>query len=173
MSKDIMRICSNISSSLIIRDEARKVSLRKSVEKARKLEEEENYRIYGYRWPNAYMKSHKADYLAGRMHGYEYDKSKYCSVSSYYNDSDYCTIYFYEWSSLEGNQHRFYSFNNFYSYCVENGIIVSEDDKKLFRGMSIIYVTCMPGKNELLSASTSYGLERSLICYKESHEMSF
>ena len=49
MSKNFITILSNITSLLISRDEARKDALRKLAEDKRKAEEEENYRIYGYR----------------------------------------------------------------------------------------------------------------------------
>ena len=110
MSKNFIRIFSNITSLLISRDEARKEELRKIEEAKKEAEEEENYKIYGYRWPNDYMKAHKQDYLDGKMSGYAYDPSYYNYGSGSYYNSDYCTIYFYEWSSLDGNQRKFYSY---------------------------------------------------------------
>ena len=173
MSKKFITIFSNISSLLISRDEARKDALRKLAEEKRKAEEEENYKIYGYRWPNDYMKSHKQDYLDGKMSGYAYYPSYYNYGSgSYYNsyNSDYCTIYFYEWSSLDGNQRKFYSYSNFYRFCDASGIKVSEEDKSQLRSMTIAYITCIPGKNELMSACTSYALQNLLDKYKTEHK---
>ena len=133
---------------------------------------EENYKIYGYRWPNDYMKSHKQDYLDGKMHGYAYDRSEYNYDSTMYGNvnSDYCMIYFYEWSSLDGNQRKFYSYSNFYRFCDDCGIKVSEEDKSQLRGMTIAYITCIPGKNELMSACTSYALQSLLDKYKTEHK---
>ena len=173
MSKNFITILSNITSLLISRDEARKDALRKLAEDKRKAEEEENYKIYGYRWPNDYMKSHKQDYLDGKMSGYAYDPSYYnYGSNSYYNsyNSDYCTIYFYECSSLDCNQRKFYSYSNFYRFCDACGIKVSEDDKSQLRGMTIAYITCIPGKNELMSACTSYALQNLLDKYKTEHK---
>lgn len=170
MSKNFIRIFSNITSLLISRDEARKEELRKIEEAKKEAEENENYRIYGYRWPNDYMKAHKQDYLDGKMSGYAYDPSYYNYGSGSYYNSDYCTIYFYEWSSLDGNQRKFYSYSNFYRFCNDCGIKVSEEDKSQLRGMNIAYVTCMPNKNELISANTSYGLQSLLDKYKAEHK---
>ena len=66
MSRNFITILSNVTSLLISRDEARKEELRKIAEAKKEAEEEENYKIYGYRWPNDYMKSHKQDYLDGK-----------------------------------------------------------------------------------------------------------
>ena len=173
MSKNFITIFSNITSLLISRDEARKEELKKLEEAKKEAEEEENFKIYGYRWPNDYMKSHKQDYLDGKMSGYAYDPSYYnYGSSSYYNsyNSDYCTIYFYEWSSLDCNQRKFYSYSNFYRFCDDCGIKVSEDDKSQLRGMTIAYITCIPGKNELMSACTSYALQSLLDKYKTEHK---
>lgn len=172
MSKKFITIFSNITSLLISRDEARKEELRKIEAAKKEAEEDENYKIYGYRWPNDYMKSHKQDYLDGKMHGYAYGPSyyNYGSGSYYNNNSDYCTIYFYEWSSLDGNQRKFYSYSNFYRFCNDCGIKVSEQDKSQLKGTTIAYVTCMPNKNELISAATSYGLQNLLDRYKSEHK---
>lgn len=160
MSKKLINIFSNISSSLIIRDEKRK-------EELKNFELEENERIYGYRWPNDYMKSHKQDYLDGKMRGYAYDKSSY--GGSYYNSStssDYCVIYFYEWSSLDGNQHKFYSCENFFSFCKKNDIELNEFDRSSLRNMSTAYITCTPNSNKLLIRNSYYTLQTSLDYYK-------
>ena len=170
MSKNFITIFSNITSLLISRDEARKEELRKIEAAKKEAEEEENYKIYGYRWPNDYMKSHKQDYLDGKMHGYAYDPSYYNYGSGSYYNSDYCTIYFYEWSSLDANQRKFYSYSNFYRFCNDSGIKVSEEDKSQLRGMTIAYITCIPGKNELMSACTSYALQNLLDKYKTEHK---
>ena len=173
MSKNFITILSNVTSLLISRDEARKEELKKLEEAKKKAEEDENYKIYGYRWPNDYMKSHKQDYLDGKMHGYAYDRSEYNYGSgSYYNsyNSDYCIIYFYEWSSLDGNQRKFYSYSNFYRFCNDCGIKVSEQDKTQLRGMTVAYVTCIPNKNELMTSTTSYGLQNLLDKYKSEHK---
>ena len=173
MSKNFITILSNITSLLISRDEARKDALRKLAEDKRKAEEDENFRIYGYRWPNDYMKSHKQDYLDGKMHGYAFEHSgyNYDSNGMYgYVRSDYCIIYFYEWSSLDGNQRKFYSYSNFYRFCNDCGIKVSEQDKSQLRGMTVAYVTCIPGKNELMTSTTSYGLQNLLDRYKSEHK---
>ena len=170
MSKNFITIFSNITSLLISRDEARKEELRKIEAAKKEAEEEENYKIYGYRWPNDYMKSHKQDYLDGKMSGYAYDPSYYNYGSGSYYNSDYCTIYFYEWSSLDANQRKFYSYSNFYRFCNDSGIKVSEQDKSQLRGMTIAYITCIPGKNELMSACTSYALQNLLDKYKTEHK---
>ena len=170
MSKNFITIFSNITSLLISRDEARKEELRKIEAAKKEAEEEENYKIYGYRWPNDYMKSHKQDYLDGKMHGYAYDPSYYNYGSGSYYNSDYCTIYFYEWSSLDANQRKFYSYSNFYRFCNDSGIKVSEQDRSQLRGMTIAYITCIPGKNELMSACTSYALQNLLDKYKTEHK---
>ena len=172
MSRNFITILSNVTSLLISRDEARKEELRKIAEAKKEAEEEENYKIYGYRWPNDYMKSHKQDYLDGKMHGYAYDRSEYNYDSTMYGNvnSDYCMIYFYEWSSLDNNQRKFYSYSNFYRFCNDYGIKVNEQDRTQLRGMNIAYVTCMPNKNELISAATSYGLQSLLDKYKAEHK---
>ena len=170
MSRNFITIFSNIPSLLISRDEARKEELKKIEAAKKEAEEEENFKIYGYRWPNDYMKSHKQDYLDGKMYGYAYDPSYYNYGSGSYYNSDYCTIYFYEWSSLDGNQRKFYSYSNFYRFCDDSGIKVSEEDKSQLRGMTIAYITCLPGKNELMSACTLYALQNLLDKYKTEHK---
>lgn len=174
MSKNFITIFSNITSLLISRDEARKEELKKLEEAKKEAEEEENFKIYGYRWPNDYMKSHKQDYLDGKMHGYAYEHSDYNYGSTNgmygYVRSDYCIIYFYEWSSLDCNQRKFYSYSNFYRFCNDCGIKVSNEDRTQLRGMTVAYVTCIPGKNELMTSTTSYGLQNLLDSYKSEHK---
>lgn len=170
MSKNFIRIFSNITSLLISRDEARKEELKKLEEAKKEAEEEENYKIYGYRWPNDYMKSHKQDYLDGKMHGYASGYSDYNYNMYGYVKSDYCIIYFYEWSSLDCNQRKFYSYSNFYRFCNDSGIKVSDEDRTQLRGMTVAYVTCIPGKNELMTSTTSYGLQNLLDKYKTEHK---
>lgn len=148
-------IHSNLCSSLLSRIEELRLS-------RIRLKEDENYRIYGYRWPNSFMLSHKQDYLDGKFHGYMSGSYSSSSSSSSYCDDDNCLIYFYEWSSLSGNQRKFFSYSNFYRFCSDSGIIVSSSDKSKLRSLSCSYVSCKCGKNELLISSTSVGLSNLL-----------
>lgn len=166
--KDFIKVFSNIGSYIVeyveLCNEERKKAEEKRKEAEREKLEAENERIYGYKWPNEWMKKHKQDYLDGKITRYHYDSGFYSD--SYYH-SDYCAIYFYEWSSMDGNQHKFYSYSNFYRYCDDNGIKVSDSDKETMRGYSVVYATCIPGKNELMMASTSYGLQSLLDVFNE------
>ena len=66
-------IHSNLCSSLLSRIEELRLS-------RIRLKEDENYRIYGYRWPNAFMLSHKQDYLDGKFHGYMSGSYSDCGI---------------------------------------------------------------------------------------------
>ena len=153
MNKDLIAILSNLDSRIIFRDEAKKTELEKIKKEKEAAEEEENERIYGYRWPNQWMRDHKQDYLDGKYHGYKY------GVSTTYSSNDYCTINFYEWSTMENRPKKFYSYNNFNAFCKDCNIILTEFDKSRMKAYSCMYITCTPGHRTLLISATEVGLQ--------------
>lgn len=158
----MLRILSNISGELILADERSKAMEKTLKDK----EEEELLYIYGTRYPNKWMKEHKEAYLRGKFYGFLSDSSfDYYDYSSYYDEpksTDYCTIYFYEYSSVNNNQHRFYSKKEFLDFCNDCNIVLSDDDKKIIDKLSTAYISCIPGKSELMFTSSYYNLENGL-----------
>lgn len=160
---------SNLCSELIHRDILRKEKIKEEKRSLEEKEADENYAIYGYRYPSEFMKKHKQDYIDGKMHGYrysEYTSSYYNNSSGDYYSSDYCVIYFYEWSSVHGSQHTYYSFNNFFRYCSDNNIIISDAIKSEMRKMSLIYCTCEPESNNLMLSDSYLNLDNKLKEYE-------
>lgn len=155
MNEDLITILSNLDSRMIFRDEVKRAELEKLKKEREAAEEEENERIYGYRWPNQWMKDHRQDYIDGKYRGYKY------GISTAYTNSnnDYCTINFYEWSTMENSPKKFYSYNNFNAFCKDCNIIVSEFDKSRMKNYSCMYITCTPGESTLLISTTEVGLQ--------------
>ena len=171
----MIKIFSNISSDIVrfveLCNEKRKKAEEEKKEAERKAREDENFKIYGYRWPNAWMIAHKQDYIDGKYSGYHYESSDYSygnygNSYSYGNTSGFCTVYFYEWSSMDGNQKKFFNLKDFYDYCKKCEIVLTEYDKTQLATYSIVYITCKPGHNTILYSGTSYGLQSALESFK-------
>lgn len=164
-----MEILDNVDSSLITLLESEYE--RKKAEKAAKEKAiaDENYKIFGYRNPSQFMLEHRQDYIDGTMSGYKYNDYSY--YGSYNNNSlDSCNIYFYEWSDIEGNQKRFFKKSEFYKFCEECGITVTDADKRKLQNMSSSYISCKKGKKELVIAYTSYSLGTALKTFAEAYD---
>lgn len=165
----MLKILSNLSVQIIVSDEAYKKRI--SEEKER---EDNSYRnelevIYGSCFPNDWMKRHVNDYLTGKYHGFISEPSSY----AYTYDYDYCNIYFYEYSSVDGNQKKFTSRRAFFKFCEDCHINVDKEIRSVIKNTYQIYITCFPGKSELMLSTTYAGLKENLKRYdKISHSLS-
>ncbi len=73
--------------------------------------------------------------------------------------NNYCygqlNIYFYEWSDTNRTPIKFTTYFNFFRFCVESNIIISNDIRnRLYAMDNTIYVVCKRNKPELLFANT-------------------
>lgn len=161
-----LKIYSNISSLIIKEDEARKNKEAEEKRKKEEAERDENFKIYGTAYPNDWMKQHKQDYIDGKYHGYRWSDDAY-SDSAY--NPDYTTIYFYEYSSIEGNQRKFFSISNFSAFCNDCNIPLSQEDKTKIKTNYTSYISCVPGKTDLIICSSFYGLKDKLAILSGKH----
>ena len=163
--KEMLKIHSNLSGELVIEDERYKAHL-KAIEYKKKHEEEDrNKEIYGTIYPSNWMKSHKELFEKGLINGYISDPSNYYHDNGTEYMSDYCSIYFYEYSSMDGNQKKFYSRREFYRFCNDCDINVIDDIKSCIDNSYTLYITCVPGKKELMLSTSYIGLEELIKKY--------
>lgn len=71
-------------------------------------------------------------------------------------------IYFYEWSTLTGTMKTFTEYRQFFKFCAESNIEVTELDRSILYGSNCNYVVCKPGENKLMISNTYCGLHRKL-----------
>lgn len=70
-------------------------------------------------------------------------------------------IYFYEWSNLNSTPRHFTTYFNFFRFCVESNIVVTNDIRNKLYGMdNTIYVVCKQDKPELLFANAFQELQK-------------
>lgn len=165
----MLKILSNLSVQIISSDEAYKKRLSDEKKKEDVFHRNEFEQIYGSCFPNDWMKRHKNDYLSGKYHGFISEPHYY----EYYYEYDYCTIYFYEYSSVEGNQKKFTSRKDFFKFCKDCNIEIDEEMRSIIKTTYQSYITCFPGKSELMLSTTYAGLKENLNRYnKISHSLS-
>ena len=161
-----IEIFANLSGFLIRNEE------KKKKEEKEKLEAEYK-KIFGTINPSDWMLKHKQDYIDGKYSGYHYQEPGTYTSPAYhysaYQNRDYITLYFYEWSNVDNPPHTYYSWNNFRRFCEESSIKTDCDDEKSAKEYSVCYCTCIPGKAELMEAESLYGLKQMLDTYKRTH----
>jgi hypothetical protein len=146
MSDNVIEIRNNITSS-IIRFEALEEERRKREEEERKArwarEEEERKRIreeWQTKHPNM-------------------EKYTYCSAYNFetfnYEYGGYCKIHFYEWSNINSEPIIFNHYPYLYKFLDDCGIILNLNDNTLIRAASMCFITCVPGKKDLI-VDTNY-----------------
>lgn len=85
------------------------------------------------------------------------------NTNAYSNNTPNVYIYFYEWSTLNGAfQKMFTEYKDFFKFCIDSGIILTDIDRHELYDMSFVYVTCKKGKNELLIADSFSELKNKL-----------
>lgn len=146
MSDKVIEIRSNITSS-VIRFEALEEERKKREEEERKerwaREEEERKRIreeWQAKHPNM-------------------EKYTYCSAYNFetfnYEYGGYCKIHFYEWSNIDSEPIIFRHYPYLYKFLDDCGIILNINDNTLIRAASNCFITCVPGKKDLI-VDTNY-----------------
>ena len=81
-------------------------------------------------------------------------------------------IYFYQWSTLDGNNLKtFTEYSTFFKFCADSNIILTEDNRTRLYNSNYNYVTCKTGKNELIISTTYCGLKDSLKRSDENRQM--
>jgi hypothetical protein len=163
----MLKILSNISANIITEYEKYKAKLAFDRARDNSLLNDEAYKLYGSYYANNWMVSHKNDYLSGKYQGYISEPSNY--TYGY----DYCIIYFYENSSVDGNQKKFSSRKEFFKFCEECNIVIDNDMHDAIKNSYQSYITCFPGKNELMLSTSFNGLKESLKRYEKiAHSLS-
>lgn len=85
------------------------------------------------------------------------------NTNTYSNNTPNVYIYFYEWSTLNGAfQKMFTEYKDFFKFCIDSGIILTDIERHELYDMSFVYVTCKKGKNELLIADSFSELKNKL-----------
>lgn len=165
----MLKILSNLSVRIISSDESYKKRLSEEREREDKSYRNELEVIYGSCFPNDWMRKHVNDYLSGKYHGFISEPNTYAYTYEY----DYCNIYFYEYSSVDGNQKKFTSRRAFFKFCEDCHINVDKEIRSVIKNTYQIYMTCFPGKSELMLSTTYAGLKENLKRYdKISHSLS-
>lgn len=166
----MLKILSNINSDIVIEDNDNKYDYTYGYSSSSVLgstfDTSENESIYGSAYPNEWMRSHKSDYLKYKYRGYI---SQYFTTNYY---KEYCCVHFYEYSSVDGNQRVFNSYKEFLDFCKESNINIDTDMKKVISNSYVCYITCYPGKSELMFSTTYRGLKNSLEKYNAAHSLS-
>ena len=76
--------------------------------------------------------------------------------------SDRITVYFYEWSKLNGASKPFYDIKKLISFFDENDISYTASDLCTIRSSGFTYAVCEPGCNKLMLGSNYYTLKTEL-----------
>lgn len=172
-----VQVFSNLGPWMIAAMEREKKRKEEEEKKRKEEEEAENMRIYGYRWPNDFMKKHKQDYIDGKYHGYmsewsaEHPYGYSPQYSGYNKDPDYLDIYFFEWSDIDRKPKEFHSKSNFLRFCADNSIEVPSFTKTEIEGFTNkLFIMCPPGRKDmLLFGPTKYALQADLDRWKLQH----
>ena len=146
MSDNIIEIRSNITSS-IIRFEA--------LEEERKKREEEERKAKWER-EEAERKRIREEWQAKHPN---MEKYTYCSQYNFdtfnYEYGGYCKIHFYEWSNINSEPIVFKYYPYLYKFLDDCGIILNVNDNTMIRASSTCFITCVPGKKDLI-VDTNY-----------------
>ena len=77
-------------------------------------------------------------------------------------EEDRCTIYFYEWSTMNMGSKAYYSYKAFFQFLDDSKITYTDDDVKILKESSFGYAVCKPQESVLMVADKYWTLKDSL-----------
>lgn len=96
---------------------------------------------------------------------------KYFNQSLSQKDTDFCMIYFYEWSNLMLGAKPFRSKNEFFKMLENCKIHISESQKKTIEELKskALFTTCTPNKPHLMTSDSWYNLKKIVEAYEKTN----